>query len=233
MADLNTIIATTETDAVNVMLGAIGEAPITNIETATQGDVVVAIDLLRQSIVAVLSRGWTFNHIPQHRIAKDGSNKFPVPNDLLLFEVTYRSDQLGPVPEKQDDGTFSSEPTLVDIVDAGSGFFFSRLHGKDDFGELVKHPQIFIDYWRYLDFDKLPETIRQLVTLRAARQFIGSALGPGKEIQGFTKNDEGLAMVLALRDHGQEVPENIFRGALARGTVSRTRGTMVGYLGSP
>lgn len=229
MPSLETIIATTETDAVNVMLGAIGEAPIADIDTATQGDVVTAIKILRQSITSVLSRGWSFNKLLQHRIAKDGNDKFPVPADLLGFEVTERNDQMGAYPEKLADGTFSSVPTLVDIEDIGSGFFLSRIYGTEDWGEADKHPQIFIDYWRYLDFGECPEAIRQLVTLRAARQFIGSTLGIGTEVKGFTKNDEVLASNYALRMHGQDVNANIFSNHLLGGIVARRSGSPPGF----
>lgn len=51
----------TELEAVNSMLAAIGEAPVSTLTGATQADVQMAINILRDVTREVQSWGWRFN----------------------------------------------------------------------------------------------------------------------------------------------------------------------------
>ncbi len=61
MALITNLTPTTELEAVNAMLAAIGEAPISALEGATQADVQIALALLRMTTREVQSWGWRWN----------------------------------------------------------------------------------------------------------------------------------------------------------------------------
>lgn len=210
MPQLTTIVPLTELDAVNAMLRSIGEAPITDVDTeaTSRTDVAMAVDTLRQNIAKVQMRGWKFNTDFQWRIAVDGSNKFPVPSNLLTFKVTERSDQVGAMPEKNADGTFNGPVTLLDIVIRG-GFFYNRVENKSDFGDATDRPQIFIDAVWTVDFTDCPESFRQFVTIHSARQFALESFGSAERSR-FKEKDEVQAWNAFLRDQGNDRRRSMF-----------------------
>lgn len=107
MPSISNLLATTETEALNLMLSAIGEAPVADIDTATAADVVMAKGILRDVAKEVLSVGWRFNTefglelAPTTTMAwagSDGSNitlnVWEVPGNLVRFEVSGSTKQL-------------------------------------------------------------------------------------------------------------------------------------------
>jgi hypothetical protein len=208
MPQLGTIVPLTELQAVNYMLRQIGEAPIAQgeLDTITREDVDIAVDILRQTIAHVQSHGWKFNTEFEYRIAVS-STKFDVPSNLLSFEVSPRTDQRGVVQEKQDDGTFSTNPTKLDIVirdDGGTLRFYERNRNTFAFGDATVRPQIFIRAVFSEDFSGCPETFRHYVTVVSAREFVKVTLQGDSKI-GPTNFDERKALKILNKDQGHPV----------------------------
>lgn len=217
MPQFQTIVPTTELEAVNTMLRAIGESPIADLDTAEPIDtqIALAVDVLRDVMREVQLYGWRFNTELQYRIANttvDTEEGFSVPTNLLRFDVTPRSDQIGIRPLKQDDGTYTSYPTLLDIVigsptSGGTLRFVDRLTGSRVIAA-ADRAQIFIDAVFSWDFEDMPESVRNYVTKRAARSFAELTIGD-LNIVGFTDDDIRAAWRNLKRDQSQDRPRNI------------------------
>ncbi len=229
MASLATIVPTTELDAVNALLAAIDEAPITDVDAATDQDVVVAVDTLRAIIAEVLTRGWKFNTDFEYRIAVS-SDKFDVPTGLLRFEVSNRHDQMGYVPNKQDDGTFATDPQAIDLVqryDTDTMRFYDRIRNVFDFGDDDDRPQIFIDAVWAADFTSCPETVRAYIVAYAISRFVENKLGEAGVSQA-KRDDEAKTHTALMQDQGDDQRHSLLDNYnAARFLGGRPRGGVV------
>lgn len=231
MTSLATIIPTTELDAVNILLAAVDEAPVSAVDAATDQDVVVAVDTLRATLAEVLTRGWRFNTDFEYRIVKNvADDKFDVPSDLLKFNITQRYDQIGYVGEKEDDGTFSTDPDAIDLVqrdDSGTLRFYDRIRNKFDYGDSTDRPQIFIDAVWSSDFNALPETARKYVVAYATRKFVENKLGEAG-VSKDLRDDEGKAFIMLMQDQGDDQRHSLMDNYhAARFLGGRPRGGVV------
>lgn len=230
MPQLNTIVATTELEAVNQMLAAIGENPITDLDAAiSAGDtqIEMAVNILRSIMREVQLFGWRFNTEQQFRIANttvETEEGFSVPTNLLRFDVTQRSDQCGPRPEKQEDGTYSQYPRLLDIevgskTPLGVLRFIDRLTGSRVIAA-ADRAQIFIDAVFSRDFDQTPESFRNYVVKRSAREFAEETIGE-PEVAGFTENDIRAAWRNLKKDQSNDKDRNLITTSRAFNFVGR------------
>ncbi len=80
----------TELDAVNQMLAAIGEAPVSDLTITESVDVADALDVLRIVDTLVQSHGWEWNRDYQFRINPDNDGFLQIPNRTLKIEKAYR-----------------------------------------------------------------------------------------------------------------------------------------------
>ena len=55
------VARTSELEAINTMLGVIGESPINDLSAVNQTDVILAKDILTEVSREVQSQGWYFN----------------------------------------------------------------------------------------------------------------------------------------------------------------------------
>jgi hypothetical protein len=210
MASINNLVATTETEALNAMLSAIGLAPVASIDTAVSGDAVTAKNILKKTAREVLSEGWRFNtefgyELPptttQAWIGSDAStatlNVFEVPTNLIRFDVTQSSAQIGLDLVARQGRKYDPTKTI----------FYDRAKNRDGL-DSSKYASLYLDPIWFMDWDKMPETIRQFIAVMAARRFAQEALG-SETLVGFTQKDEFIAGRLAKRDQGQEDDYNM------------------------
>lgn len=219
MPQFETIVPTTELEAVNTMLRAVGEAPISDLDTAAaaEADIALAVQTLRDIMREVQLFGWRFNTEFEYRIAIDGNDQFPVPSDLLSFDASKRSDQCGYRPQKNDDGTLPFT-NLLDI-DVKGGFFWDRLRSQDTF-DATERPQIFIDAVFSRDFTDMPESARNYCVKRAARQFAESTLGE-PQIVGYTNDDIAQAYRNLKKDQKADRRRNMLDSVRSYNIVGR------------
>lgn len=112
MVHFNSLTATTELQAVNQMLAAIGEAPISQseLDTPARSDVEIAVDVMRNIVVETLAEGWKFNvqwgyellpspDSPYTHLFRDGTtndlNIFEAPADLIAYKLSKTTNQQG------------------------------------------------------------------------------------------------------------------------------------------
>lgn len=223
MASLNTIIATTETEALNTMLEAIGEAPVADIDTATAADVVMAKSILKATIREVLSEGWRFNTEFGYELAatttqawtgSDGTsatlNVWVVPSNLLSFRVTQCPEQTG-----------SREVDVVarkgNTYDATKVIFYDRKKNRDGLDSTL-HPKLYINAVWSMDWFTLPQSIRNLITVIASRRLAAKAVA-SETLVSFTALDEREARRIAKKDQGEEDRYNMLDNAGVSGAL--------------
>lgn len=243
MASLNTIVATTELDAVNAALSAIGEAPITDVDTATQSDVALILRLLKAQMRSVLALQWKFNTDFAYQIAPTDTldwtdndsvttelNIFKPPAGLLAFQIAKTEKSRGKHPDLViRTSVYYEEGSPA----AGVPVFYDRELNREGLAS-SDYPYLYIDAVWSIDFEKMPETARQYITIRAVRQFIQQALG-SSELAGFTQADELFALRALKRDQGQVDEYNVLSHPAFGGALGgrRFRGSMISRLSSP
>ena len=137
-----TIDTETELSAVNAILGAIGQAPVTSIDTSNNPEVGFLYNILRDCNVDVQNEGWHFNTERHVKYTPDSSNnKIAIGNDILKMDVT--------------DGWTKRN---YDVVKR-NGFLYDKLDHTDDWSELSDG--IDLDIVRLLSFEDLPSPFKR------------------------------------------------------------------------
>lgn len=176
---------TTELEAINSMLSAIGEAPVNTVEDSGVVDAVMARNILRSVSREVQSRGWHWNTEKGMRITPTFPDK-----ELRLPRTVLRADTVG---------SFQS----IDVVVRGERLYDRRNHTYQ-FTQPVE-----IDMIVLLNFDELPEAARVYITLRASRKFAERLVGSG-ELSNFIYKDE-IQSLVSLQEHESDIADlNMF-----------------------
>jgi hypothetical protein len=207
------LLPTTELEAVNAMLSAIGEAPVDDVEAPTQADVEMAVTILRNTCREVQTMGWRFNTEFGLAIAPtveafewtdpDGETVeidiFVPPADMTSFTVTPIPGQilstyaslldLSTRPSKQY--TVADEPVLV---------FYDRIRNRDGF-PAGEREFLYIDPVFLFDYAFLPEACRNYLMMVAKRRFVKEVMGDQLQV-AFTEEDENKALRELVRKEG-------------------------------
>jgi hypothetical protein len=174
---------TTQLEAVNSMLGHIGESPVNSISSSASLPVSVstAIAALNEISKEVQTEGWHFNtEIGVKYTPSNGS--ITIGTDIIQFD---------PVD------------TSVDIVQRGSTLF-DRKNNTTTFTSDLTVNQV-----RLLDFDSLPEVARRYIILKASRVFQGRIIG-SKELEALIARDEYTARANLLEADSRTSDRTIF-----------------------
>jgi hypothetical protein len=215
---LKPLTFTTELTAVNRMLSAVGEAPITDYENSTREDVRLAVALLRENTVEVQSHGWRFNRefgyaLPASDTLDLGAetvlNIFTPPERLLSFYLTKNSTQSNIDTVLRPPRDYEGAPLV----------FYDRALNRDGFAD---RDVLYLDTVWAFDFDDLPETAKRFITIRAARNFVEQHIG-ATELVGFTIDDEIRALTALEKAEGEEDDYNIFDSADVARVYGRRR----------
>jgi hypothetical protein len=164
---------TTELDAVNVMLKAIGETPIETLDDAGLTDASIARDVLAEVTREVLSIGFYFNTDDAFTFALDVDGKAAVPTNVLSMKP------VGGAPIVPRAGFLYDRSAQSDVFDADSA-------------------PVMEVRWLF-DFETIPETARRYITIRAARIFQDRVQG-SESIHSFNKSDEEQAEAALIRE---------------------------------
>ena len=150
-----TIETDTELSAVNSILGAIGQAPITQLKDPTTGSITNAnpeiqfiYNLLRDANVDVQSEGWHFNrerHVP---FQTDSNNQIIISDDIVKIDL----------PDNWNRRTYN-------FVRRG-GYLYDKIKHTDEFTEFTK---IDLDVVRLYNYEDLPPVFKRHITYRASR----------------------------------------------------------------
>jgi len=177
---------TSKLEAVNTMIGVIGESPINSISgSSLPVSVVTALNVLDEVSKEVQSEGWHYNTEHEYPLVRDTSNKFNLPSNTLKIDV--------PIDKYTD----------IDLVQRGSTLYDRKNH-TDVFSE-----DLDVSITFELTFEELPQQFRNYITIRAARKFANRFLG-SPEIESFTLRDEINAKATAIDSDSENADRNIF-----------------------
>jgi hypothetical protein len=136
----------TKLDAVNQMLEAVWESPVSTLEVSGIASVALAKRVLDESLRSIQSRGWHFNTDLDLTLTPD------VNGELALPANTLRVDSYGDDKDR-------------DVAHRGT-----RLYDRDDHTYVFTKPiQVEIVY--LLEFEECPQCVRTYVALMAERVF--------------------------------------------------------------
>ena len=83
-----TVAATTELEAINVMLSAVGEAPINSLTGTLPVDARQAQSFLNEASKEIQSEGWSFNYEYDVVLTRDAGNSIALPTSALRVDVS-------------------------------------------------------------------------------------------------------------------------------------------------
>ena len=159
---------TTEIEAVNTMLMAIGESPVNSLGSGLP-DAEIAERILSETNRAVQSLGWNFNTELKWSLVPDIEGSLYLPQNCLNVddrELVRHGD--------------------YDYVLRGQRLY-DRINHTYAIGKAVE-----VDMIALLDFLELPEAARSYITIRSARLFQDRVLG-STDIHTFVERDEEVA----------------------------------------
>ncbi len=158
---------TTQLEAVNAMLGHIGEAPVNTIADASSLPISAstAVSVLDEVSREVQSEGWHFNSEKDVTISPNVSGNIVLDSDVVFADV---------------------EDYKLDVTQRGSKLF----DRKNNTFVFTKDVKVFLI--RLLDWEDLPEPARRYITLRASRIFQGRLVG-SRELEALIARDEYVA----------------------------------------
>lgn len=158
---------TTQLEAVNAMLGHIGEAPVNTIADASSLPISAstAVSILDEVSREVQSEGWHFNSEKDVTISPNVSGNIVLDSDVVFADV---------------------EDYKLDVTQRGSKLF----DRKNNTFVFTKDVKVFLI--RLLDWEDLPEPARRYITLRASRIFQGRLVG-SRELEALIARDEYVA----------------------------------------
>ena len=144
-----TIDLETELSAVNSILGAIGQSPITTLEDGKKNpEVALIYNILTDANLDVQNEGWHFNTEKGVSFTPDSSGKITITNDILRMDVT--------------DAWVKRQYDVVKM----NGYLYDKFDHTDDWSDVTS---INLDVTRLFSFEDLPPVFRRYIIYRASR----------------------------------------------------------------
>ena len=143
-----TIDNETELSAVNSILGAIGQSPVTSL-VFDNPEVSFIYNLLRDSNVDIQNEGWHFNTERHVTYTPDSvTGKIAIGNDILRMDVTE-----------------GWRERRFDVVRRG-GYLYDKYDHTDDWSDTT---EILLDIVKLITFEDLPSVFQRFIIARASR----------------------------------------------------------------
>ena len=175
---------TSKLEAVNSMLGHIGESPVNSISdtNALPISAATAISVLDEVSRSVQAEGWHFNTELKVTLSPAGDGTITLSDDILEVDTT---------------------DTSIDIAQRGLSLF-DRSNNTSVFSKALE-----VNLTRLLDFTSLPEAARRYITLRSSRVFQGRMVG-SRELEALIARDEYNARADLMDTEGNNSDRTIF-----------------------
>lgn len=176
---------TTLLSAVNTLLAGIGEAPMQTLDGPLTHDVALAMNTLEEVSRDVQAEGWFCNTERNFPLPVDSKGEIPVPADTARL-------------------AFPADAPQAIVIRGGRLYDLERHTFSFEGG-------VTADIVLVLAFEDLTETLRQYVTIKAARLFQDRAVG-STQLHGFQERDEFVARAKALDENSELGRYNIQKG---------------------
>ncbi len=181
------VAATTELQCINIMLAAIGEAPINSLVGLLPADAVTAQSTLLEANKSIQSEGWSFNTEIDVTFTRDGSNQINLPTNILRI-----------------DANVNHHPT-IDPIQRGTKLY-DRQNNKYEFDEDLICTVVY-----FREFDEIPEPARHYINIQAARKFVDRIVSD-QALRTYTQQDEARARAILMETDLSNGDHNILRG---------------------
>ena len=181
------VAETTELECINIMLAAIGEAPINSLVGTLPVDARIAQSTLTEVNKSVQSEGWSFNTETDVTLTRDGSNHVNLPADVLRV-----------------DANIHQHPTIDPIQRALK--LYDRQNNKYEFDEDLICTVVY-----FRDFNEIPEPARYYMNIKAARIFV-DRLVSDQGLRTYTQQDEVRARAILMETDLANGDHNMLRG---------------------
>ena len=173
-----TIDIDTELSAVNNILGAIGQSPLTTLNFENP-EVSFIYNLLRDANVDTQAEGWHFNTEKHVKYTPDSvTGKITIGNDILSMDA--------------HDNHIRRQYNFV----RRNGFLYDKQDHTDDFSTV---DEIYLDVVKLYNFEDLPTVFRRFITYRASAA-AATQLVANPNLVRLLTNQAGLARA-ALQEY--------------------------------
>ena len=182
-----TVAATTELECINIMLAAIGEAPVNSLTGTVPVDVRLAQSTLTEVNKQVQSEGWSFNTEIDVTLTRNASNNIVLGTDVLRVDAQ------------------THDHPSIDPIQRGLKLY-DRKKNTFVFDEDLKCTVVY-----FRSFDELPEQARSYMTIKAARIFV-DRLVSDQSLRTYTQEDEIRARSVLMETDLSNADHNILIG---------------------
>ena len=173
MAVPTTVDPDTELSAVNTILGAIGQSPVTtlgtvstvnNISTYQNPEISFVYNLLKEASLDVQNEGWMFNKEEYIKRTPDANKEILIPANVLRMDTHDQAQRDMDVIIKDHNGTKKLYDKLKVNSTTSSPWEFDN--------------DVYVDIVYWYEYDDIPGTFKRYITYkaagRAATQLVGN-----------------------------------------------------------
>ena len=157
--------AAQELPAVNQILAACGQAPVTSLDQ-TNPDVAIAYDTLLETSREVQSEGWSFNKEAHYPMTPDSNNEIKIPNNVLQIDLSVSS--------ASDKNAIRKD---------------GKLYDKEHHTYQWTDGAVDCDITWLFDWVDLPRPIQDYITCRAATKTSSRIVGDQGQYQMLQQNE--------------------------------------------
>ena len=183
-----TVAATTELEAINIMLAAIGEAPVNSLTGTVPVDVRIAQSTLIEVNKRIQSEGWSFNTEIDVTLPRNQTTKqIELSTDILRIDANIH------------------QHTTIDPIQRGLKLY-DRLNNRYEFDEDLICTVVY-----FRPFTELTEPARSYINIKAARVFV-DRLVSDDGLRTYTLEDETRARAILMETDLSNGDHNILRG---------------------
>jgi hypothetical protein len=189
-------VLTTELEAINTMLDAAGESPVSTLETSGLADVAECKLVLDQVLRSALEVGWTFNKEEDWDIVPDVDGFINLPVNCLSFDVERNS----------------SKSNSADTIQRGLRLYDKKNHTYV-FTETITGEIVILLHW-----EELPQAARSYIMIKAARIYQTRALG-SDTLHKFSEQQELNAYAALRRAQAKKTDGSFFKDSWSVSSV--------------
>lgn len=172
----------TELDAVNIMLANIGEQPANQLDESGISEVSIAQQMLHNVSRQIQAKGLRCNSETNYTLPLDVNGEIILPSNTLKVDA--------------------SDPSL-DVCQRDG-----KLYDREKHTFIFTKP-VDVDITFFLPFEQLPQSVRDYITIVAARQFQVRWLG-SETLSALTEDDERKAYLALIDEEIDTGDFNIF-----------------------
>lgn len=176
----------TKLDAVNSLLTAVGEYPVSNLVDDI-AEAQIAIQVIDEVSRELQSRGWSWNTRRKAKLTPDTNNNIFVPTNVTRVDAV-------------DYNGFTDRSKRYTIRN-------SKLFNMVDFTATFE-AEVYADLVYLWDFDDLPEEARRFITLDAQHRYMNRVVGADADMAQ-VQAQASRAYVALKQDEGKNADRNV------------------------